>query len=58
MLVIVLSAVVLALSAHRPGGRGRDLMKGGQGYASFKWYDSEAMEFLRMLPEGRDDLHQ
>lgn len=29
-----------------------DLRKGGQGYASFQWFDSEAMEFLRNLPEG------
>jgi hypothetical protein len=28
------------------------LRKGGQGYASFRWFDSEAMEFLRNLPEG------
>ena len=28
------------------------LHKGGQGYASFKWYDSEAMDFLSQLPEG------
>ena len=28
------------------------LHKGGQGYASFKWYDSKAMDFLRELPEG------
>jgi hypothetical protein len=27
-------------------------MKGGQGYASFKWYDSAAMGFLRELPPG------
>jgi 4-amino-4-deoxy-L-arabinose transferase-like glycosyltransferase len=27
-----------------------DLMRGGQGYASFRWYDSQAMAFLRDLP--------
>jgi hypothetical protein len=27
-----------------------DLMRGGQGYSSFRWYDSQAMEFLRDLP--------
>jgi 4-amino-4-deoxy-L-arabinose transferase-like glycosyltransferase len=26
--------------------------KGGQGYASFQWYDSEAMDFISELPEG------
>jgi len=28
------------------------LRKGGQGYASFQWFDSEAMQFLQTLPEG------
>lgn len=28
------------------------LRKGGQGYASFQWFDSEAMKFLTELPEG------
>ncbi len=28
------------------------LRKGGQGYASFQWFDSEAMKFLSELPEG------
>lgn len=28
------------------------LRRGGQGYASFVWFDSEAMAFLRTLPEG------
>ncbi len=27
------------------------LRKGGQGYASFRWFDSEAMDFLSTLPE-------
>lgn len=27
------------------------LRKGGQGYASFRWFDSEAMDFLSQLPE-------
>lgn len=27
------------------------LRKGGQGYASFRWFDSEAMAFLSTLPE-------
>jgi 4-amino-4-deoxy-L-arabinose transferase-like glycosyltransferase len=29
-----------------------ELRKGGQGYASFQWFDSEAMKFLQTLPEG------
>lgn len=28
-----------------------ELRKGGQGYASFQWFDSEAMKFLQNLPE-------
>jgi 4-amino-4-deoxy-L-arabinose transferase-like glycosyltransferase len=28
------------------------LRKGGQGYASFQWFDSEAMKFLSEVPEG------
>lgn len=27
-----------------------ELRKGGQGYASFQWFDSEAMDFLNTLP--------
>jgi 4-amino-4-deoxy-L-arabinose transferase-like glycosyltransferase len=30
----------------------RELAKGGQGYASFQWYDSKTMGFLRTLPSG------
>jgi hypothetical protein len=30
----------------------RELLRGGQGYASFRWYDSQAMDFLGQLPEG------
>ncbi|OGO75540.1 MAG: hypothetical protein A3K45_00490 [Chloroflexi bacterium RIFOXYC12_FULL_59_14] len=26
------------------------MSKGGQGYASFKWYDSKAMDYLETLP--------
>lgn len=28
------------------------LRKGGQGYASFQWFNSEAVKFLQTLPEG------
>lgn len=28
------------------------LRKGGQGYASFQWFDSEAMDFLSQLPDN------
>ena len=51
-LVIVLGLAVLGLSAYGQLEAARELMKGGQGYASFRWYDSQAMEFLRELPAG------
>jgi len=51
--IITLSAIViLALSAYDTSNFVTKLHKGGQGYASFKWYDSEAMDFLSQLPEG------
>ena len=43
-------AIIMALSAYESAGVAASLHKGGQGYASFKWYDSEAMAFLRSLP--------
>ncbi len=30
----------------------RDLARGAQGFASFKWYDSKSIAFLRQLPAG------
>jgi 4-amino-4-deoxy-L-arabinose transferase-like glycosyltransferase len=51
--IITLAAIViLALSAYDTSIFVVKLHKGGQGYASFKWYDSEAMDFLRQLPKG------
>ena len=49
--MIVLGAVILVLSAYGQVNAVGELMKGGQGYASFRWYDSKAMAFLRLLPE-------
>lgn len=43
---------VLGLSVLDASGAAAALHKGGQGYASFQWYDSQAMAFLRELPEG------
>ena len=51
-LVTLLAIVILALSAYDTSNFVVKLHKGGQGYASFKWYDSEAMDFLSQLPEG------
>lgn len=50
-LIIALALAVFAFSIYGQVGTLRELMKGGQGYASFKWYDSEAIAFLRGLPE-------
>lgn len=49
---IVLALCIFALSIHGMTDAVNQLRKGGQGYASFRWFDSEAMEFLRNLPEG------
>jgi len=51
-LVVLLAIIILALSAYDTSNFVTKLHKGGQGYASFKWYDSEAMDFLRGLPKG------
>jgi len=51
-IVILLGVLIIGLSVYETAGVVTDLHKGGQGYASFKWYDSEAMAFLRGLPEG------
>jgi len=49
--IITLAAIViLALSAYDTSAFVTKLHKGGQGYASFKWYDSQAMDFLSQLP--------
>jgi hypothetical protein len=50
--VVLVALVVLALSSQETFAVVSQLHKGGQGYASFQWYDSEAMTFLSQLPEG------
>jgi len=49
---ILLSLLILALSFYGFSDTMTQLRKGGQGYASFQWFDSEAMAFLGRLPEG------
>jgi 4-amino-4-deoxy-L-arabinose transferase-like glycosyltransferase len=51
-IVLLLALSVFALSLHGMNAAAAQLRKGGQGYASFRWFDSEAMAFLRNLPEG------
>ena len=49
--VVVLTVLLLGLSAYKQANVFDHWSKGGIGYASFQWYDSQAMAFLRTLPE-------
>ncbi len=49
---ILFAVCMFSLSMYGMSGALAHLRKGGQGFASFQWFDSEAMEFLRGLPEG------
>ena len=51
-LAAVITISVLALSVYDMSSTVTQLRKGGQGYSSFVWFDSEAMAFLRDLPQG------
>ncbi len=51
-LIIVATLLILVLSLYDTANVVAKLHKSGQGYASFQWYDSQAMDFLRQLPEG------
>ncbi|HLF74987.1 MAG TPA: hypothetical protein VI524_11610 [Anaerolineales bacterium] len=50
-LAITLTVIVLGLSAYKQSVTLEGWSKSGLGYASFKWYDSKAMAFLRGLPD-------
>jgi 4-amino-4-deoxy-L-arabinose transferase-like glycosyltransferase len=50
--VVLFTILILVLSFYDTSTFVTRLHKGGQGYASFKWYDSEAMDFLSQLPKG------
>ncbi len=47
---IALGILVFGLFAYGQFAAVTELSKGAQGYASFKWYDSKAIAFLRQLP--------
>jgi 4-amino-4-deoxy-L-arabinose transferase-like glycosyltransferase len=49
---VAAAIVVLAISSLGQVGKIAELRRGGQGYASFRWYDSKAMVFLKGLPQG------
>jgi 4-amino-4-deoxy-L-arabinose transferase-like glycosyltransferase len=53
-LVIVLTFVFVGLFAYKQINTVSFLSRGGLGYASFQWYDSKAMAYLRELPP---DVH-
>jgi hypothetical protein len=50
--VMVIAILILSLSVYDTAGLVAKLHKGGQGYASFQWYDSQAMRFLSALPKN------
>jgi hypothetical protein len=50
--VVVATFFILTLSLYDTADIVSKLHKGGQGYASFQWYDSQAMDFISGLPEG------
>lgn len=50
-LVVLLTFVFLGFFAYKQVNTISFLSKGGLGYASFQWYDSKAMAYLRELPE-------
>jgi 4-amino-4-deoxy-L-arabinose transferase-like glycosyltransferase len=53
-LVVVVTLVFVALFAYKQVNTISFLSRGGLGYASFQWYDSKAMAYLRDLPP---DIH-
>ena len=50
--VIVLGLLVFGMSVYGQMTALNELTRGGQGYASFQWYDSKTMAFLRGLPSA------
>ena len=51
-LVVVLTVVLLGFTFYKQSVVLERWSRGGIGYASFQWYDSPALAFLRDLPEG------
>jgi 4-amino-4-deoxy-L-arabinose transferase-like glycosyltransferase len=50
-LVVVATILALGLSVYKQSVTFAHWSQGGIGYASFQWYDSQAMAYLRGLPE-------
>ncbi len=49
-IVMGLALIIFSVSAVGQARSVTELSKGGAGFASFKWYDSKAMAYLRGLP--------
>ena len=56
--VIVLTLLLLGVSVYKQSVTIDNWAKHGLGYASFQWYDSKAMAFLRKLPELTTSQYQ
>ncbi|HLO16600.1 MAG TPA: phospholipid carrier-dependent glycosyltransferase [Anaerolineales bacterium] len=50
-MVIVITILILGLSIYKQAITVNTWAKNALGYASFQWYDSKAMAFLRALPD-------
>lgn len=51
VIVIGLGALLFSVSAIGQARSVIELSKGGQGFASFKWYDSKVMDYLKTLDD-------
>jgi len=51
IVVVILTVIILGFSFYKQFITIDQLSRGGLGYASFQWYDSQAMEYLRELPK-------
>lgn len=51
-LVVAATVLALGLSVYKQSVTFAHWSQGGIGYASFQWYDSQAMAYLRDLPDG------
>ncbi len=55
---ILLALLIFGISIVGQYAAVRELAKGGQGYASFQWYDSKTMAFLRDFAARRNDIYE
>jgi len=50
-LVVIATIIAFAFTIYKQSVTFGQVSKGGLGFASFQWYDSEAMAYLRDTPE-------